>query len=197
MLKKPFEKIHSIDSSNYYLLESGDTQFFVTESFLPYKSRWLKLKKEFTTGIKMLPLFSPIIYALRNFSLLEVKEIKKLKDFPDEVIYETLDVTKVRSHLRALIDELKPDSHQFDYKILPQNKVLKEYTNEGFELLTTEKIGTFLDKVWLAKSDKNGVIRFLEILLGGNKEKKVVDTQFHVLNRELVEILFKEEGEDK
>jgi len=65
-------------------------------------------------------------------------------------------------------------------------------------LLTTEVLGTYMNKQWLMRSDKNGVVRIVEVTLGGKPTKtRVVDIKFHTLNRNIAYKLVKILTENK
>lgn len=198
MLKRPFNLIHSIDSNNYYTLETADVTFLVTETVLKYKR--LFRVKEFTTAIKMLPLNSPVLMAIIEFSKVPKIREEDKGGLEPESIYEILDVKNVRKKLKEIVDELNVDNHQFNYRKPIHNETIKNLSLEGYELLTTETIGTYMRKQWLTRSDKNGVLRFVEVTLGGKPtSEKVIDIKFHTLNKPIVEdllIKLEREGEE-
>lgn len=191
MLKKPYQKFYELELNNYYTLETSDTTFLAVESVLPYK-RWFK-KKEFTTAIKMLPLNSNILYALAQVLKLEkVGESEEKEGLEKEEYFDVLDVKAVRNELKEIIENADTDNHRFDYRKPIHNEVLKNLALEGYTLLTTEIIGTYMRKQWMMRSDKNGVVRIIEATLGGKPSTaKVVDIKFHTLNRNIVFTLLK------
>jgi hypothetical protein len=197
MLKRPFNLIHSIDSNNYYTLKTTDVTFLVTETILKYK-RLLRVK-EFTTAIKMLPLNSPVLMTIIEFSKLPKLREEDKGGLEPESIYEILDVKNVRKKLKEIVDELNVENHPFNYNKPIHNETIKNLSLEGYELLTTETIGTYMRKQWLTRSDKNGVLRFVEVTLGGKPtSERVIDIKFHTLNKPIVEdllIQLEREGE--
>lgn len=198
MLKRPFNLIHSVDSNNYYTLQTSDVTFLVTETVLKYKK--LFRVKEFTTAIKMLPLNSPVLMAIIEFSKLPKLREEDKGGLEPESIYEILDVKYVRKKLKEIVDGLNVDNHPFNYYKSIHNETIKNLSLEGYELLTTEIIGTYMRKQWLTRSDKNGVLRFVEVTLGGKPtSEKVIDIKFHTLNKPIVEdllIKLEREGEE-
>lgn len=186
MLRKPYKKFHEIGTNNYYTLETGDTTFLAVESVLPYKS-WFRTK-EFTTAIKMLPLNSNILYALAKVpKLKKIGESEQKEGMEKEEYFETLDVKKVRSEMKKIVEEADTGNHRFDYRKPVHNESIKSLIEEGYDLLSTETIGTFMRKHWLMKSDKNGVVRIVEATLGGKPTtSRVVDIRFYALNRNIV-----------
>lgn len=185
MLKKPYQKIYELELNNYYTLETSDTTFLVVESVLPYKS-WFRTK-EFTTAIKMLPINSSILYALTKVPQLKKTGEKLLEDMEKEEYFEILDVNTIRKQLKKIVDSAEQSSHRFNYKTSVNNETLIALVKEGYSLLTTEILGTFMRKQWLMRSDKNGVVRIVEATLGGKPTtSRVVDIRFYALNRNIV-----------
>lgn len=185
MLKKPYQKFYELELNNYYTLETADTTFLAVESVLPYKK--LFRKGEFTTAIKMLPLNSSILYALTKVIRLEKTGQKELKDMKTEEYFQILDVKETRNELKKIIEEADTGNHRFDYRKPIHNETLKNLAEEGYELLTTELIGTYMRKQWMMRTDKNGVVRIIEATLGGKPTKtRVIDIKFHTLNRNIV-----------
>lgn len=185
MLKKPYQKFYELELNNYYTLETADTTFLAVESVLPYKK--LFRKGEFTTAIKMLPLNSSILYALTKVIRLEKTGQKELEDMKTEEYFQILDVKETRNELKKIIEEADTGNHRFDYRKPIHNETLKNLAEEGYELLTTEIIGTYMRKQWMMRTDKNGVVRIIEATLGGKPTKtRVIDIKFHTLNRNIV-----------
>lgn len=185
MLKKPYQKFYELELNNYYTLETADTTFLAVESVLPYKK--LFRKGEFTTAIKMLPLNSSILYALTKVIRLEKTGQKELEDMKTEEYFQILDVKETRNELKKIIEEADTGNHRFDYRKPIHNETLKNLAEEGYELLTTELIGTYMRKQWMMRTDKNGVVRIIEATLGGKPTKtRVIDIKFHTLNRNIV-----------
>lgn len=194
MLKKPYKKIHDIELNNYYLLDTADTTFLATESVLPYKR--LFRKGEFTTAIKMLPLNSNILYAFAKVLMLTKTGESEAKDgIEKEEYFQILDVKSVRNELKSIVASADVENHKFDYQKPVHNETIKQLLLEGYELLTTEIIGTYMRKHWLMRSDKNGVVRVVEATLGGKPASaKVVDIKFHTVNRNIITKILKEKG---
>lgn len=192
MLKRPYKQIYSLEHNNYYTLETSDVTFLVTESVLPYQTFWRK--KEFTTAIKMLPLNSPILMAfVKALKLNKIGESDSNDGIEIEEYYETLDVKALRQELKKLVEGIEQPNHRFDYQKPAYNETVKKLIEEGFYLLTTELIGTYMRKQWLTRTDKNGVIRIVEVTLGGKPlSSKVVDVKFHTFNRHIIEKLLVE-----
>lgn len=192
MLKKPYIKFYELELNNYYTLETADTTFLSVETVLPYKK--LFKKKEFTTAIKMLPLNSNILFALSQVLKLEkTGESEEAEGMEKEEYFQTLDVKSIRNQLKEIVDNADADNHRFDYRKPVHNEVLKGLVNEGYELLSTEVIGTYMRKQWLMRSDKNGVVRIIEATLGGKPSTaKAIDIKFHTLNRNIVFSLLKQ-----
>lgn len=185
MLKKPYQKFYELELNNYYTLETADTTFLAVESVLPYKK--LFRKGEFTTAIKMLPLNSSVLYALTKVIRLEKTGKKELKDMQTEEYFQILDVKETRNELKKIIEEADTGNHRFDYRKPIHNETLKNLAEEGYELLTTELIGTYMRKQWMMRTDKNGVVRIIEATLGGKPtSSRVIDIKFHTLNRNIV-----------
>ena len=196
MLKKPYQKIYELELNNYYTLETSDTTFLVVESVLPYKS-WFRTK-EFTTAIKMLPINSSILYALTKVPQLKKTGEKLLEDMEKEEYFEILDVNTIRKQLKKVVDSAEQSNHRFDYRKTVHNETALSLINEGYALLTTEVLGTYMNKQWLMRSDKNGVVRIVEVTLGGKPTKtRVVDIKFHTLNRNIAYKLVKILTENK
>ncbi len=185
MLKKPYQKIYELELNNYYTLETSDTTFLVVESVLPYKS-WFRTK-EFTTAIKMLPINSSILYALTKVPQLKKTGEKLLEDMEKEEHFEILDVNTIRKQLKKIVESAEQSSHRFNYNTSVNNETLIALVKEGYSLLTTEILGSFMRKQWLMRSDKNGVVRIVEATLGGKPTtSRVVDIRFYALNRNIV-----------
>ena len=185
MLKKPYQKIYELELNNYYTLETSDTTFLVVESVLPYKS-WFRTK-EFTTAIKMLPINSSILYALTKVPQLKKTGEKLLEDMEKEEHFEILDVNTIRKQLKKIVESAEQSSHRFNYNTSVNNETLVALVKEGYSLLTTEILGSFMRKQWLMRSDKNGVVRIVEATLGGKPTtSRVVDIRFYALNRNIV-----------
>ncbi len=185
MLKKPYQKIYELELNNYYTLETSDTTFLVVESVLPYKS-WFRTK-EFTTAIKMLPINSSILYALTKVPQLKKTGEKLLEDMEKEEYFEILDVNTIRKQLKKIVESAEQSSHRFNYNTSVNNETLIALVKEGYSLLTTEILGSFMRKQWLMRSDKNGVVRIVEATLGGKPTtSRVVDIRFYALNRNIV-----------
>ena len=185
MLKKPYQKIYELELNNYYTLETSDTTFLVVESVLPYKS-WFRTK-EFTTAIKMLPINSSILYALTKVPQLKKTGEKLLEDMEKEEYFEILDVNTIRKQLKKIVESAEQSSHRFNYNTSVNNETLVALVKEGYSLLTTEILGSFMRKQWLMRSDKNGVVRIVEATLGGKPTtSRVVDIRFYALNRNIV-----------
>lgn len=185
MLKKPYQKFYELELNNYYTLETADTTFLAVETVLPYK-RWFK-NKEFTTAIKMLPLNSSILYALAQVLKLEKTGEQEQEGMEKEEYFQILDVKSVRNELKEIVESADTGSHRFDYRKPIHNETLKHLAEEGYAILTTEIIGTYMRKQWLMRTDKNGVVRIIEATLGGKPTTaKVIDIKFHTLNRNIV-----------
>jgi hypothetical protein len=191
MLKQPFRKIYEIELNNYYTLDTSDTRFLVVESILPYKK--LFKKGEFTIALKMLPINSNILYALSK--VLELKKIGEAEPKgggEKEEYFQILDVKSVRDDLKDIVESADIENHKFDYRKPVHNETIKQLLLEGYELLTTEVLGTYMRKHWLMRTDKNGVVRIVEATLGGKPQSaKVVDIKFHTLNRNIIVELIK------
>ena len=184
MLRKPYKKFYEIGTNNYYTLETGDTTFLAVESVLPYKG-WFRTK-EFTTAIKMLPINSNILFALAQVLKLEKTGEKVQEGMEKEEYFEVLDVDLIRKQLKKIVDSAEQETHRFHYKKPTYNETALGLLNEGYGLLATEIIGTYMRKKWLMRTDKNGVVRIVEITLGGKPTKtRVVDIKFHTLNRNI------------
>ena len=185
MLKKPYQKIYELELNNYYTLETADTTFLAVESVLPYKS-WFRTK-EFTTAIKMLPINSSILYALTKVPQLKKTGEKLLEDMEKEEHFEILDVNTIRKQLKKIVESAEQSSHRFNYNTSVNNETLIALVKEGYSLLTTEILGSFMRKQWLMRSDKNGVVRIVEATLGGKPTtSRVIDIRFYALNRNIV-----------
>lgn len=186
MLKKPFKKIHEIEMNNYYTLDTSDTTFLVVESVLPYKR--LIRSKEFTTAIKMLPLNSHILYTFAKvLQLPKTGESGTRDGMENEEYFDILDVKSVRNELKHIVESSDAENHRFDYRKPVHNALLRELVNEGYDLLNTELIGTYMRKQWFLRTDKNGVVRVVEATLGGKPSTaKLVDIKFHTVNRNII-----------
>ena len=100
MLKKPYEKIHKKGANNYYLLPLQDQVMYAIETVFKQKG-WFGREKEFTMGLKMLPINSLVIKLFQDFLKLEVVEELELEGAEEkELIYETLHVKETREALR-------------------------------------------------------------------------------------------------
>ena len=196
MLRKPYKKFHEIELNNYYTLETADTTFLVVESVLPYKS-WFRTK-EFTTAIKMLPINSNILFALAQVLKLKKTGEKVQEEMEKEEYFEILDVNTIRKQLKKVVDSAEQSNHRFNYRLSVNNETAISLIKEGYALLTTEVLGTYMNKQWLMRSDKNGVVRIVEVTLGGKPTKtRVVDIKFHTLNRNIAYKLVKILTENK
>lgn len=196
MLKQPYELLYTTGDNNYYTLTAGDTQYLITEGVLRYK-RWFR-KKELTQTVKMLALTSPIMYTLAQFV-----QVKKTGDSADkggleiDEYFELVNINKARKDLKQIIEDLNPENHRFSYDNVPKSGIPKMLMNEGYSYLATELIGSFTNTIWLARSDKNGVIRFVELTFAGLPDNmKLINAQFNVLNLDIAKKLFEREGKE-
>ena len=123
---------------------------------------------------------------------------KVQEEMEKEEYFEILDVNTIRKQLKKVVDSAEQSNHRFDYRKTVHNETALSLINEGYALLTTEVLGTYMNKHWLMRSDKNGVVRIVEVTLGGKPTKtRVVDIKFHTLNRNIAYKLVKILTENK
>lgn len=191
MLNKPYQKFHTVGENNYYILPTGTVPYLTIESVLKYKTPFLKRDRELTVAQKVIALNSAILQVLlETLKLNIIGESSKDEGLEKELTFEQLDVKKVRSNLNKLVKSLKNNVHQFAYDTQTHNKAVLALIAEGNALLCEEPIGKFMRRYYLVRSDKNGVVRIMDVLVAGKKlDSKLLSMTDFVLDRTIIENL--------
>ena len=187
MLKKPFKLIDSVDINNYYIFYDTMNQvpYIATETALKYGR---KFKKEFTQGIKIMPLQSFMLNVfLKVAQNKDFVEVEKAWGVEKEKEYAILDIRKIRAEFNRLLNKNKISGGVVSFTEMPKNKVIIELMEEGYYPLAVEKLG-IKENVYLVKTTKSGNVCVFTVLLGGlsKDEKKVLDINQNVFRRETI-----------
>jgi uncharacterized protein YehS (DUF1456 family) len=190
MLKKPYKFLINVDNNNYYAIKVEDTYYLATETVIKGK------KKEFTQGLKLLPIRSFFLYLfLDTLNLKKVGDDEKDWGLEKEPIYETLDIKKLRERLR---DEQKDFNKAmkeknylvpFDYAKYTHSETIKLFMTETeTALLCMEVRGAYLRAYHLVKTLKSGNVVIHSCLAQGKPEtEKMVLVETYVFNRETLQ----------
>lgn len=191
MLKKPYKFLNNIGNNNYYSLKIEDVYYLVTESFLKSKR-----KKEFTQGIKILPITSFWLNLfLEVLNLKHIGEDEKDWGIEKEPIYEILDVKKLRERLRnnhkefAKAMEEKKFISAFDYAKFPHSEAIKQFSIETeTSPICVEFKGAYLRVHHLAKTTSLGNVVIHSCLAQGKPSNEtVVAIETYVFDRATIE----------
>ena len=185
-----------IGNNNYYLLGMSDQTMYTVETFTHIKG-WFGKMKEFTIGVKQLPINSIVLRTMLEYLKLKISDVKELSDGTKNEKYEILDLKKVRKELDNMFKTIEQD--RFKITNISSNDTVKELVNEGYSLLAVETIGSSARQLWLVKSNTAGILHISTVLLVGKvgvDELATMNT--FVFTQELVENIFKTlEGESK
>lgn len=187
MLKKPFKLIDSVDKNNYYVFYDVLNQipYIATESVIKYGR---KFKKEFTQGLKIMPLQSFMLNVfLKVAQNNDFVEVEKAWGVEKEKEYAILDIRKIRSEFNSLLNKNKLGGGIVSYTEIPKNPTIVELMNEGYYPLAVEKLG-IKENVYLLKTNKSGNLSVFTVLLGGRtqNDKKVLDINQNIFRRETI-----------
>jgi len=187
MLAKPYEKIYSLDNNNYYFLEVNNILYLAIESVLPYTQKGKS--KELQQGLKILPIYSPILYLLTQLARLEPIDTKEVEGLGKEDIYDTLDISEVRKTIQGKIEEVHDES-MFEFGSSIKSNIVKKLIEEnGFELLMKMNYDTFRSSYWVAKTDQYGKLTLHDITTGGRQTDKVMTMSTFFLDVKLAGII--------
>lgn len=187
MLKKPFKLIDSVDKNNYYVFYDvlNEIPYIATESVIKYGRHF---KKEFTQGLKIMPLQSFMLHAfLKVAQNNDFVEVEKAWGVEKEKEYAILDIRKIRSEFNSLLNKNKLGGGVVSFTEMPKNPTIVELMNEGYYPLAVEKLG-IKENVYLLKTNKSGNLSVFTVLLGGRtpNNKKVLDINQNIFRRETI-----------
>lgn len=183
MLKKPYQLFHVNGLNRYYLLSGDDASFLAVESVVPYGR---KMKKEFTQGLKLLPLYAPIQFLLIAFNKVKQKGVKELEGVGEEAIYETVSVEAARMKVAEMTKTVTAES-RFDYDAAITCPAAKKFIEDGgYSVLTIENYDSFVKSYWVAKSDRFGKLTIHELVVGGRGKTKLAAMNTFVLDKNIV-----------
>jgi hypothetical protein len=141
MLKFPFELLEKRGINRYYTLNVNDVDYLAVESVLQMSKDARKvnskLPKEFTQGLKVLPLTAPMLFLLLQFTRSATLGEKE-DTFGDlEPIYAPLQMPMVKTQADELFASVDKNFYFADSVENPTITSLID--NEGFELYCVEE----------------------------------------------------------
>lgn len=198
MLKKPHNYVTSVGDNNYYLLNANGDVLVTIESVVKYKTLFRRTR-EFTQGLKLMPLGSPLLYTFVEMTKLGVIGESDKEGLEREVYYDEVNVKSIRRKLKRLVDSIDEGGAgaKYNYSKTSTNPIFKEIINKGTDLLCIEELGSFARYLWLAGSDRYGTLTVHRLLETGRPSKsKIVGFETFVFDIDLVnKIMIKLEGE--
>lgn len=184
MLNLPYRKFASKENNNYYTLWAGDKLFIAIETVLPYWSG--KKLKELVQGLKVFPVYSPVMLAFAEMTYLKKVETKEVEGLGKENIYETINIKAIREKIAELTDSVHEES-VFDFNKVVRCATIKQMMEDNsLELLMKQKVDSIKSIYWLAKSDKFGKLTIQEIIASGRSEEKLQDLQTYLFDIEII-----------
>ena len=184
MLTKPYYKIKTIENNNYYLLQVNNILYLAVESVLRFNEKGKE--KELQQGLKLLPIYSPILLLLTRFARLESTEEKTVEGLGSEKIYPILDVDKVRTDIKIKTEEIHEES-MFDFGVSIKSSIVRKLIEENdFQLLMKLRYDTFRTSYWLAKTDQFGKLTIHDVSAGGRTKEKFAAMDTFFLDLDLV-----------
>ncbi len=205
MLKKPYVFLNNIGINNYYAIKVDNVYYLATETVL--KEKRLFKTKEFTQGLKLLPMRSFFWYLfLEALNLNQIGQKEKEGGLEPEPIFESLAVDKLRERLRNEQKDLNKAMKEknfitpFDYAKSPHSEAIKMFMEEnGSSLLCLETRGAYLRTYHLAKSTQSGDLIIHSCLAQGKpSNEKIVLVETYVFEKstikEFLKLIKKVEG---
>lgn len=160
MLKFPFEFIGKENNTNYYLFnQEGSIPHLVFEDEATLLMQITKRKKvkskqsKITTGLKMLPLTSNVLFIFMQSALLKhlgTKQLKGMEEFGATDYYETWDESDAKelADVYRQMIENKGDKDMWDFTTPTKNPVVEGFIEDGYFLLTTKLNGS-IERIYL------------------------------------------------
>ena len=189
MLKKPYKKFYERDFNNYYTIQVADNYYLAIESVLKYRVNPSGKIKELQQGLKLLPLYSPILLTLVSLVQQEQIDVQKVEGLGEEKIYNTVSIPDIRKKIAEMTDQVHEES-QFNFKKEIKAPAVRKIMEESnFSLLMRQDLDTFKSVYWIAKSDKFAKLTIHEITTAGRDDEKLMIMNSYFLDKELVEKL--------
>lgn len=193
MLKFPFELLEKRGMNRYYTLHVNEVDYLAIESVveMPKEARKQngKLPKEFSQGLKVIPLTAPMLFLLLQFVKTEFL-VEKEDVFGDkEPTYAPLEVTKIKASAEELFNKVEKN---FYFTDTVDNTTIKSMVdNEGFELYCVEEHSKHLRSSWLIYTNERGLLRITEVITAGKEGfGNVIATTSYALDRRILVKLF-------
>jgi hypothetical protein len=193
MLKFPFELLEKRGINRYYTLNVNDVDYLAVESILQMSkdAREVnsKLPKEFTQGLKVLPLTAPMLFLLLQFTRSATLGEKE-DTFGDlEPIYSPLQMPMVKTQADELFASVDKNFYFADSVENPTITSLID--NEGFELYCVEEHSKHMRSSWLVYTNERGLLRITEVITAGKQGfGSVIATNSYALDRSILVKLF-------
>jgi hypothetical protein len=193
MLKYPFELLEKRGINRYYTLKVNDIDYLAVESVveMPKEARKdnSKLPKEFTQGLKVLPLTAPMLFLLLQFTRNEFKGEKEDAFGDLEPTYAPLEMIQIKTQADELFAEVEKN---FYFADSVENSTVKSLIdNEGFELYCVEEHSKHLRSSWLVYTNERGLLRLTEVITAGKEGfGNVITANSYALDRKILVKLF-------
>ena len=180
MLKKPYKLVAKEDKNNYYLIDTQDTMFLAVESVLNYGN------KEFIQGLKLMPIYAPVMMLFIEMMKMEKIGEKVIEGLGKEEFFETIKVKKVREKIAELTNVVTEES-MCKYTDEIKSFALRRFIDEEeYEVLAIETKSQYRRNVWLAKSDKFGTLRLSIAGVFGKETQKFTILDTYVFNKQII-----------
>lgn len=193
MLKFPFELLDKRGINRYYTLKVNDIDYLAIESVveMPKEARKenSKLPKEFTQGLKILPLTAPMLFLLLQFTRNEFKGDKEDAFGDLEPTYAPLEMIQIKQQADDLFKSVERNFYFADNVENPTIESLIK--NEDFELYCIEEHSKHLRSSWLVYTNERGLLRLTEVVTAGKEGfGNVIATNSYALDRSILVKLF-------
>ena len=193
MLKFPFELLEKRGINRYYTLKVNEVDYLAIESVvdMPKDARKqnTKLPKEFTQGLKVIPLTAPMLFLLLQFTKADFVADKEDVFGDKEPTYAPLEMTIIKTQADELFADVEKN---FYFADSVENSTIKSLIdNEGFELYTVEEHSKHLRSSWLVYTNERGLLRLTEVITAGKEGfGNVISTNSYALDRSILVKLF-------
>ena len=193
MLKFPFELLEKRGINRYYTLKVNEIDYLAVESVveMPKEARKdnSKLPKEFTQGLKVLPLTAPMLFLLLQFTRNDFKGEKEDVFGDLEPTYAPLEMTQIKTQADDLFASVEKN---FYFADSVENSTIKSLIdNEGFELYCVEEHSKHLRSSFLVYTNERGLLRITEVITAGKDGfGNVISTNSYALDRNILVKLF-------
>ena len=193
MLKFPFELLEKRGINRYYTLNVNNVDYLAVESVveMPKDARKenSKLPKEFTQGLKILPLTAPMLFLLLQFTKADFKGEKEDTFGDKEPTYTPLEMMTIKTQAEELFKQVDKNFYFADSVENPT--ITSLINNEGFELYCVEEHSKHLRSSWLVYTNERGLLRITEVITAGKEGfGSVIATNSYALNRDILVKLF-------